>query len=350
MRRGIREDYSIIGQKIETAEDADKEIVAKFAEQYLFRDENSINRLCNTNPNLFQRIRYWISDMIVKFRGTSEEQFLRNAEKLYARAWATRGEIQGAGYNQASIVNIPKYGQGVLLDTNIFNNKAPREWNKILQNYVYKNFAGKEVTVFDENGNPEIIHFAKGNDRVTKDGAKNSHKVIDKIARTNGDNIKALEIVHLPELLQVTRNETTTDENNHQWLDENGWIYRDAYIVDRKGNVYVTTLNIANGRDRKILYAVSNTKRIDSGVVPSIVSNRGSLTFINPEQTLPQNTEKSNSQNLHSFGRSYEEMLNAQNLSTEQAEATPSMKRADGGKTAEDWKNIAERIKSEKIE
>ena len=287
IRQMVIEDYKAAGHNL-TNTQANAEIVAKYCEQHLFTDEKAIQRLLDTDRSLFQKIKDWIHDMIVKFKGAPEERFLLEAERLYEKALATRGKVAGTGAEQFSIVNIPKHGQGVLLDTNIFDNKAPREWNKVLQNYVYKNFAGKNVTVFDEKGNSELIYFAKTNDRVTKDGAKNSHKVLDKIARTNGDNIKALEIVHLPELLQVTQNEKTTDENNHQWLDKNGWIHREAYIVDRKGNVYVTTLNIADGRDRKILYALSNTKRIDSGAVPSIVSNRGSLTYINPEDTLSQ--------------------------------------------------------------
>ena len=216
--------------------------MAKFAEEYLFTDEATIERLCNADPTLFERIRYWISDMIVKLKGTKEQKFFLESEKLYKKALATGGETAGAEAEQYSIVNIPGKGQGVLPDTNIFDGKAQREWNKILQKYVYNNFAGKNVTVFDKNGNAESIYFAKANDRVIKDGAKNSHKVLDKIARKNGDNIKALEIVHLPKLLQVTQNEKTTGENNHQWLDENGWIYREAYIVNHKGNVYVTIL------------------------------------------------------------------------------------------------------------
>lgn len=36
-----------------------------------------------------------------------------------------------------------------------------------------------------------------------------------------------------------------------------------------------------------------------------------------------------------------------QNPGTEQTEATPNMKRANGGKTAEDWKSVAERINAE---
>ncbi|MBR5309689.1 MAG: hypothetical protein IKU42_01025 [Oscillospiraceae bacterium] len=44
-----------------------------------------------------------ISDMVTKFRGTEQERFLLNAERLYQKVLATRGEIQGAGVEQNSI-------------------------------------------------------------------------------------------------------------------------------------------------------------------------------------------------------------------------------------------------------
>lgn len=177
------------------------------------------------------------------------------------------------------------YGTGVILDTNIFDGVRPRAWGKVLSDYVYKHLAGAELTVFDENGNPETIHLAKSNERVWKDGAKNSHRVIDKLARYRGDNIKALATVHLSELLETSKHEITTDEHSHQWMDENGWEYRKTYIQDRNGNIYEAVLNIADGRDRKILYEINNVRQIDKraarGVVPSTDSGRGSHTKSN---------------------------------------------------------------------
>ena len=136
--------------------------------------------------------------------------------------------------------------------------------------------------MFDEEGNEETVEVARENDRVKKDGAKNSHKVIEKLARNSGDNIKTLATVHLSELLKVSGNETNNVEHSHQWMDENGWTIRHSYIVDKQGKIYDTTMNIANGRDRRIIYAISNVREIDKakgtahGDVPSTENGRGS--------------------------------------------------------------------------
>lgn len=183
------------------------------------------------------------------------------------------------------------YGIGVILDTNIFDGVRTRAWGTVLGNYVYDNLSGSRLMVYDEQGNEEVIYIARPNDRVQKDGAKNSHRVIDKLARYRGDNIKALATVHLSELLITSKYENTTSEHNHQWLDENGWEHRKTYIQDRTGNIYEATLNIANGRDRRILYDINNVRLIDKkraarGAVPSTNGGRGSLTKSNSSEEM----------------------------------------------------------------
>ena len=164
-------------------------------------------------------------------------------------------EIQGEKDN---------YGQGVLLDTNLFDGTNTRRWSEILSKYVYKNFAGKELTVYDENGNAETYVFAREKDRVTKSGSNHSRKVIDELARYRGDNIRAVATIHLPEMLQTSTFSEHTSENSHQWLDQNGWDLRKTFIVDQKGEIYQAILNIGNARDgRKILYAINNIRKID---------------------------------------------------------------------------------------
>ena len=191
------------------------------------------------------------------------------------------------------------YGLGVMLDTTIFKGVKPRDWGKVLSDYVYQHMAGAELTMYDENGNPETVYLAKTGDRVRKDGAKNSHKVIDKLARYRGDNIRALATVHLSEMLRVSGNETSTDEHSHQWMDENGWIYRTVYVQDKTGNIYVATLNIADGRDRRILYDITNIRQIDrkkatGGVVPSTVTGRGSHANSSSEVNITDDTQTVN--------------------------------------------------------
>ena len=156
-----------------------------------------------------------------------------------------------------------KYGAGVVLDTDIFEGVRQRDWGKTLGTYVYENMAGAELTMFDEDGNPEVVYLARENDRVKKDGAKNSHKVLDKLAGYRGDTIRAKAIVQLDEVLETSRSKETTEDHSHQWLDAHGWIIRNAYLQDESGNIYEATLNIANGKDRKILYEVNRVHQID---------------------------------------------------------------------------------------
>lgn len=160
------------------------------------------------------------------------------------------------------------YGKGVMLDTNLFDGIRPRDWGKVLSRYVYNNMADMELTAYDAAGRPETVYLARTNDRVQKDGTKNSRKVIDKLARSTGDNIRSLAVVHLDEALTTSRYENSTDEHNHQWMDENGWEYRKTYLQDRSGNIYEATLNIADGRDRKILYDINNIRLVDKAKSP----------------------------------------------------------------------------------
>ena len=184
------------------------------------------------------------------------------------------GAIEGEAAN---------YGKGVILDTDLFRGVKPRNWGAILGKFVYEKLAGTSVTVYNNDGDAEEIFFARVNDRVRKTGAKNSHRVLDELARYKGDNIRALATVHLSELLQTSHHSDSTDDHSHQWLDENGWEHRKCYLKDASGAIYEALLNIASGRDRKILYAINNVRKIDEeratrGAVPSTVTGRGSLT------------------------------------------------------------------------
>ena len=242
--------------------------------------------------------------------GTSLEAYLQDgwaydsreeqqAELRRAMEEALQEFADQAGRDKFSIAEIrgekEDYGKAVILDTNIFNGISPRNWGKVLGDFVYNHLAGTKAVMYDENGNPESIEFARKNDRVKKDGANNSHRVLDKLARHNGDNIKALATVQLSELLKVSGNETSTSEHSHQWMDENGWTLRTAYVVDRDGSIYEATLNIANGRDRRILYAISNVRKIDEiatgGDVPSTdTGGARSTSHSDPDDTVAETT------------------------------------------------------------
>lgn len=85
LRQAVVTDYAQNGVTLDE-DGANREIVAKFAEERLFTDGATVRRLLAEDRNLFQRIYDWIRDALGKLTGTSEENFLREAEKLYAKA------------------------------------------------------------------------------------------------------------------------------------------------------------------------------------------------------------------------------------------------------------------------
>lgn len=229
------------------------------------------------------------------------------------------------------------YPDCVVLDTNLFDGVKPRDWGAVLQNYVYNNFADKELAIYDENWYTETVKIARYQDRVTKTGAKNSHRVIDDLARNQGDNIKNLAVAHIPELLVVSTYDKGSLDNNHQWLDQNGWTYRKAYICDKTGKIYEATLNIAEGRDRRILYDISLIKEIDrrtaGGVVPSTVTGRGSPTSrssskkILPDPNVPVKHFSSDEQ-IARIDADYQKAVDSGDMRTAQRMVDEAAKRA----------------------
>ncbi|MBQ4631571.1 MAG: hypothetical protein IJB70_11375, partial [Clostridia bacterium] len=211
------------------------------------------------------------------------------------------GKKKSSGLNSErfSLVNIVgkknNYGTGVFLDTNLFDNKHPRLWSGILRKYVEDNFPGKTIETYKDNGEKELIYFAKKNERVKKDGAKNSHKVIGDLSNPKG-NIEKLAVVHIDELLQAPYSQEFKDENSHQWLDENGWDIRTVYLVDKNNKIYEAKLNIGNARDgRKIIYKISNVKSIDTvgkgfTVIQRELNDGSFQNWSMPKKSIPQDS------------------------------------------------------------
>lgn len=62
------------------------EMVARFVEEKMFTDQASIDRLARQNTKLVEKIKNWISDLVVSFKGTSQEKELRRIEGMYRKA------------------------------------------------------------------------------------------------------------------------------------------------------------------------------------------------------------------------------------------------------------------------
>ena len=85
LRRAVMADYARAGVTLDE-DGATREIVAKFAEEKLFTDEETVRRLLARDRNLFQRVYDWIRDTVAKLQGTREQRRLIDAQNLYEKA------------------------------------------------------------------------------------------------------------------------------------------------------------------------------------------------------------------------------------------------------------------------
>ena len=107
------------------------EMVARFVEEKMFTDQASIDRLARQNINLVEKIKNWISDLVVSFKGTAQEKELRKIENMYRKALdQARNTASNTTDVKYNIKNIAEF------DENEYNNMqemklSPKEYGKL---------------------------------------------------------------------------------------------------------------------------------------------------------------------------------------------------------------------------
>ena len=99
------------------------EMVARFVEEKLFTDQNSIDRLARQNTKLVEKIKNWISDLVVSFKGTAQEKELRRIEGMYRKALEQARSTTASSETQYSIA-------GVKAMENINNTELTNAYNE----------------------------------------------------------------------------------------------------------------------------------------------------------------------------------------------------------------------------
>ncbi len=183
------------------------------------------------------------------------------------------------------------FENAVLLDTSFFDGLSPRNWGQKLKSYVEDRSNNTPVImpIADENGKPQQLVFANKSDVVSKNGGS-SHKALGELYNTS-DNISKLSVVHIDEIVEVSEenNPYYTSENSHGWFDKNGWLHRNANVINAKtGAIYNITLDIAKTADgRTVLYATKGKiKKVGQAKVNSLTI-RGSTPHSNSDNSIP---------------------------------------------------------------
>ena len=295
-------------------EGAKTEIVAKFVSENLFKDsgtyvtETFLKELYLKDRNLFDRFVDWVKSVFARLKASGavnkdiiklEQKFIRLAEtakKQRVKDEAKQGKGQYSIVDTFKDINGNVYKNAVLLDTDFFDGLSPRNWGDKLKEYVENRAKNNPfiMSIFDEKGNVQKLQFASTKDRVTKNG-KSNHKVLDELSRTN-DNLSKLSVIHIDEIASVSEENSPyfTDENNHQWLDENGWLHRNAYVIRKTdGAIFNLTFDIAKSRDgRVILFATKGKiKKVGSVDVNSLKKIKGTRQDSNFNSSIPNSSK-----------------------------------------------------------
>lgn len=317
-RMAVIERYRQQGINLDLTEATD-ELVADFFADCAFDgldgeiDNQFLDRLATDEPNLFKRLWNAIKDLVEKLRGMFyfkdmsevERRFEMLARQVQAGQTENTAKNGGARYSITESFadnNGNRYNNAVLLDTNFFDGLSPRNWGKKLKEFVYNRSVNQPfiMPIVDENGKAQQLQFAKKSDRVTK-GDVSNHKVIDKLSSSH-DNISKLAVVHIDEIVEIFEesNPYYTNEHNHQWLDESGWLHRNAYVINSKnGAIYNVTIDIAKSADgRTILYATDGKIKKVGNVQVSSLNIRGPGLNSNFNNSVPQNAAAVNNHSM----------------------------------------------------
>ena len=299
----MQELYKTVGQNL-TEEEALEEIIAdatrdfwnnpEFVNEFTSNNSvESVKSIWDAIKNIVNRIRAILSSGNVS---ANYEHYLWNilgdyteAERLWLNAyreaqknaaavgiaqWQEEANKGGEVETKYSIIEDytdysgKKYDKVVLLDTDSFKNKKHQDRKDTTEKNVFAMAGEGEYT---DDG--VYIELAEASERVMKDGASNEHIVLNKLARIKGISYQ-FAASHALELVKVSRpvepaEKAHNNNNEHDWMDRNGWDFREAYILTTTGQVKKVLLNIALSEDgRHILYDLTKMKTIGNGNVP----------------------------------------------------------------------------------
>ncbi|MDE7034831.1 MAG: hypothetical protein K2O74_01090, partial [Eubacteriales bacterium] len=174
--RQQQDEYAGFGDTL-TEDGARRELIANFAQDYLFTDERSIRRLARENRSLVQKIRDWLHDFAVRLRGSAEEKFLLDAEKRYARALES-AEGRQTGETQHTFLGYDEETGRGWYQSNFPEGTPKSHKSEKILNLIQDMWSKQPIPLrITENGEPRTIlaqfdPMVPDSPRVTSDATK----------------------------------------------------------------------------------------------------------------------------------------------------------------------------------
>lgn len=294
--KDIISDYARQGKNL-TNEEAQKEFVAKFAGDYLFNSEKSIERLARENPNVFQRVYDWIVDTIKKIGADDETKFLIDAQRKYEKALRTVGKTQDNGIQYS----LRQFSDGtrfvkVDADTSAFDGLSRREQGNLATKIIKEKYAGKVVGA----DNPIFVNGR---------GAGEFGFPVKKLGNSE-HSAKMRSSTELDNLFDAGSNYRNLPDGKDGHIHDNvtgGFDYYDV-IFEVGDKYYKGEINVMNTKNGKLFKDITKIEDITEDISSSYGKNPKS-TFLRTSSTnnIPEGQEVVNSLKKDSSGRNLAE-------------------------------------------
>ena len=269
MRDALKKQYAQKGVTL-TEDGVNRELVAKCAQKYLFRDEAAIRRLVRAKPTIGERILNWIRKNLHLFEGTPQEQLIRNAETLYKRALedAARNSVENTGETEHLIKTLP--------DGKVFVQASRRVITGTTKAEIKRDITKFFNELLRENGRLEIPTLDGRVLTLTMDEteykARDDHRTEHgkRVLMTDDEfALKARVEAHIDEIAEVSTLKNPApvqDKKNHPFA-RGGFTYPVAFFRDFDGKYYRVTLSV--GHDGTVA-TVYNVGLIDKSDLPAV--------------------------------------------------------------------------------
>lgn len=249
-----------------TAKDFKREMIAEFCEEELFTNQESINRLARENRTLAQKIKNWISDMLVNIKGKTVEKELRKIESMYNKALneTANNNIESSNISM-SIETIPNTNKKyVKADRQVISGDDVSLWGKQVENYINEKIRNnQDVNVLAEDGTLLTIT----EDTAGKAKFRNEVKMADGNTRylTDGELLAKLRAeTHIDELAEISKKVGEAPDYKKHNFAKDGFEYRNAYFEDIDGKYYRITMSVGKNGAINTIYNIGlmkNTKK-----------------------------------------------------------------------------------------
>lgn len=244
---------------LETNEQFTNEVTSDLVGRLLFSDEEFISNLSTKEPNIFKKIYNYIKHIYKMATADSKqakqlEEIKYNFDKAYKNI---NNKMKNNIYSIQTDNNGEKYVK-IDTDQDIFEGKSIKEQTKIAQQYILNNFREKGLLKDDNTIN--VSRKTANEYTHPKNGIDNTTYSSKMRASTELDN--------LLEISKFIKNEP--DDGRHVFA-KNGWDYYET-VFKVGDKTYSGWLNIANGKNGKLLYDITNIKERASNYSVKTVS------------------------------------------------------------------------------